>query len=160
MILSIEHDLLITGSDLESCCQNVMRFFDKSQLVHYDSVEIDQQLSLNALSQEFEHSLNQALQSNHEILADLLGTLKVEGCTKMEDLLHLPQGVQSKILHTMCHLLDGFFGVDSRFYDIDEMSHWITKNRQRKIQESPEQCWLVHAKAKSFYGGGFEKRSR
>ena len=37
---SIEHDLLVSGPDMESCSRHALSFFDKSQLVHYDSVEV------------------------------------------------------------------------------------------------------------------------
>jgi len=159
MILAIEHDLLVSGTDLEICCEQVRRFFAKSQLVRYDSVEIDREHSLQGSDPRFEEYLNRAIAMNHEILAELHAKLKDEGYVALEDLFHLPQGFQSKILHIMCHLLDGFFGVDSRFFDIDEISNWLTENRRKHLREAPEKCWLIHAKAKSFYGGGFEKKS-
>lgn len=135
-------------------------FFKKSQLVHYDSVEIDLPNSVNGSDPRFEDLLNRAIAQNHEILADLLSKMKNEGCNELEDLLHLPQGFQSKLLHTISHLLDGFFGVDSHFFDIDNISHRLTENRQKKIKESPDKCWLMRVKATSVYGGDFEKKNR
>ncbi len=99
------------------------------------------------------------MQKNKETVAELLAKLKEEGCSKVDDILHLPQGFQSKILHTISHLLDGFFGVDSRFFDIDEISHWITENRQNEINENPEKCWIIRVKAQLVYGEGFEIKS-
>jgi len=160
MILSIEHDLLVTGPDLQTCCQHVQRFFAKSQLVHYDSIEVDQEHSTSASDPRFEESLNRAITKNHEILAELLSKLKDEGYVATEDLLDLPQGFQSKLLHTMCHILDGFFSIDSRFFDIDEVSNWLTDNRRKQIRQSPGECWLIHVNAKSFYGVGFEKKNK
>lgn len=159
MILSIEHFMLVNGADLDSCSQRVRNFFNKSQLVHYDLVEVDREKSVHGTDPGFENALNMAIAKNHAILADLLNKLKGEGYTEMGHLLELPQGFQSKLLHTMCHLLDGFFGVDSRFFDIDEISNWLTENRRQQIHKSPEECWLIHVNAKSFYGGGFEKKS-
>jgi len=138
----------------------VQSFFKKSQLVHYDSVEIDLPNSVNGSDPRFEDLLNRAIAQNHEILADLLSKMKNEGCNELEDLLHLPQGFQSKLLHTISHLLDGFFGVDSHFFDIDNISHRLTENRQKKIKESPDKCWLMRVKATSVYGGDFEKKNR
>lgn len=158
MILSIEHDLLISGPDLPTCSQHVRRFLEKNQLVHYDSVEIDQEHSFQGSDPRFEEFLEMAITSNHDVLAELLAKLKEEGFETTEDLLRLPQGFESKMLHTMCHLLDGFFGVDSHFFDIDEVSNWLTENRRKQLRESPDQCWLIHVLAKSFYGGGFEKK--
>ena len=108
----------------------------------------------------FEDALNRAIAENHKILAGLLSKLQDEGYVSMEDLLVLPQGFKSKLLHTMCHLLDGFFGVDSHFFDIDETSNWLTDNRRKQISQSPGTCWLIHVQAKSFYGGGFEKKNK
>jgi hypothetical protein len=159
MILSIEHDLLVTGPDLETCCRRVQSFFAKSQLVRYDVVDIDRERSVRGSDPRFEEYLNRAIAANHEVLSGLHDTLKEEGYESLEDLLRLPQGFESKLLHTMCHLLDGFFGVDSHFFDIDEVSSWLTENRRTQLGEDPESCWLVHARAKSFYGGGFEKKS-
>ncbi len=157
MILFIEHDLMVSGPDLQTCSRHVQRFFKKSQLVRYDSVEVDLQNSVNGSDPRFVELINNAITQNNQILADLLSKLRNEDCNNLEDLLQLPQGFQSKLLHTMSHLLDGFFGVDSRFFDIDEISNWVTENRKKQIKESPDECWLVHVKAKSFYGGGFEK---
>ncbi len=160
MILHIEHDLMVSGPDLQACSQHVQRFFEKSQLVHYDFISVDLPHSVNGSDPRFEELLNRAVSRNHEVLADLLAKIQNEDCNTLEDLLHLPQGFQSKVLHIMSHLLDGFFGVDSHFFDIDEVSNWVTENRRKKIRETPEECWLIHVKAESVYGGGFEKKNR
>jgi hypothetical protein len=160
MILRIEHDLMVSGQDLQTCSRRVQRFFERSQLVQYDSISVDLPHSINGADPRFEELLNRAIDQNRAVLADLLATVKKEGCREIDDLLHLPQGFQSKLLHVMSHLLDGFFGVDSRFFDIDEISNWVTASRRKKIRESPEECWLIRVKAESVYGGGFEKKNR
>jgi len=160
MILLIEHNLLVSGPDMRTCSRHVLSFFDKSQLVHYDSVEIDPEHSARGSDPRFEELLNKAINTNKEILEELLAKIKDEGCSELDDILNLPQGFQSKMLHTISHLLDGFFGVDSRFFDIDEISHWITENRQNEMNTNPEQCWLIRVKAKSVYGQGFETKTR
>ncbi len=160
MILRIEHDLMVSGQDLQACSQHVQRFFEKSQLVRYDSISVDLPHSVNGSDPRFEELLNRAIAQNRAVLTDLLSKMKNEGCNELDDLLHLPQGFQSKLLHIMSHLLDGFFGVDSRFFDIDEISNWVTENRRKKIRETPEECWLVRVRAESVYGGGFEKKNR
>lgn len=158
MILNIEHSILVSAPDLETAENLVRLFFDKSQLVHYDSIEVNETQTMNAEGTEFEKLIKQGVEANRKILARLLGKLNAEGCENLEDILNIPQGFQSKILHTMSHLLDGFFGVDSWFYDIDEISHWITDNRRRQIEQSPETCWVIAIKAQSVYGQGFEKK--
>ena len=158
MILSIEHILLVSGPDLLTCSEHVKWFFKKSQLVRYDSITVDQENSVQGTDPLFEELLELSIARNRETLGELLAKLQNEGCSEMHDLLTLPQGFPSKILHTMCHLLDGFFGVDSYFFDIDEDSNWLTENRKQLVKESPETCWLIRIHAKSFYGGGFEKK--
>ncbi len=159
MILKIKHDMLVTAQDLPSSENRIRSFFEKSQLVHYDSIEIYPSNCINATAPQFEERLEQLVDSNRQVLSRLLAKLNQEGCSNLQDLLTLPQGFQSKLLHTASHLLDGFFGIDSKFYDIDEISHWITDGRKRQIMSSPNTCWLIHVKAQSVYGQGFEKKN-
>ena len=159
MILKIEHDILVSGPDLETAERHVRLFFEKSQLVHYDFIEIDQAQCKNASEEGFNQLIEEGIEANRKVLAELLAKLNHEGCENLQDILNLPQGFQSKLLHTMSHLLDGFFGIDSKFYDIDEISHWITEGRRKQISETPELCWLLRIKARSVYGQGFEKES-
>jgi hypothetical protein len=158
MILSIEHFILVSGPDLATCEHHIRLYFEKSQLVQYDSIEIDHSHCMNATDSKFEKLIKQGIDSNREIVSDLLRKLNREGCTNLQDILTIPQGFQSKLLHTMSHILDGFFGIDSKFYDIDEISHWITDNRRKQITGSPETCWLMKIEAQSVYEG-FEKVS-
>jgi hypothetical protein len=159
MILSVEHIMLASGPDQATCEHHVRRFFKKSQLVHYDSIEIDSKRCINAAAPEFDHLVAEAMAGNRQVMSDLLDKLAKEGCKNLQDILDLPQGFQSKLLHTISHLLDGFFGIDSKFYDIDEISHWLTDSRRKQITESPETCWLIKVKALLYYGQGFEKKS-
>jgi hypothetical protein len=157
MNLSIEHFILVSGPDLATCEHHVRLYFEKSQLVRYDSIEIDHSHCMNATAPQFEKRIKQGVNSNREIISDLLSKLNSEGCKNLQDILTIPQGFQSKLLHTMSHLLDGFFGIDSTFYDLDEISHWITDSRRKQITESPETCWLMRINAQSVYEQGFEK---
>ena len=159
MILFVDHDMLVSGSDLATCERHVRLFFAKSQLVHYDSVEIDRQHSVNGTDPRFNDYLQEALAENRRILRGLLAKLQEEGCATLEDVLELHQGFKSKLLHTISHLLDGFFGIDSRLFDIDEISHWLTEGRQRELAQRPESCWLLRVKAQLVYGQGFEKKN-
>jgi len=158
MIPTIEHDLMISGPNLDTCARHVNSFFKTTQLVHYDSVKIDRNRSICGTHPLFQEYLDIAISKNHKILAELLGELEEEGCTELKDILVLPQGFKSKLLHTISHLLDGFFGIDSRFFDINEVSHWITEKRLLQIQETPESCWLLRVTAQFSYGRGFENR--
>lgn len=159
MILKIKHDILVSGPDFPTCENHVRLFFERNQLVHYDSIDIDQSYCMNATVPEFTKRADKGEADNKEVLKELLDKLKHEGFTKLDNIIDLPQGFQSKMLHTMSHILDGFFGIDTKFYDIDEISHWITENRREQITRSPETCWILQVDARSVYGQGFEKES-
>lgn len=159
MILEIQHDILVSGPDFKTCDKHVRLFFEKSQLVHYDSIEIDPSYCINATVSEFSERIQKGEAANREILQELLAKLKEEGLSEVEAIIDLPQGFQSKMLHTISHILDGFFGIDTKFYDIDEISHWITENRREQIARSPETCWVMQVDARSVYGQGFENES-
>jgi len=158
MILNIEHDILVSGPDLETCEHHARLYFAKSQLVHYDSMELDQENSMNAVDPRFKDLVDKGIGANRRVLTELLVKLQNEGYATLQDVLSLPQGYQSKLLHTMSHLLDGFFGIDSKLYDIDEMSHWLTESRREELTKSPQTCWLLRVKAHLVYGQGFEKK--
>ncbi|NOX80507.1 MAG: hypothetical protein GXP57_05370 [Deltaproteobacteria bacterium] len=158
MSLTVRHTFMVTGPDLDTCGQHVRFFLDTTQLVRYDSVEIDPEHSIRGTEPRFQQELDMVLAANQAILAELLGELQQEGCRQIDDLLTLPQGFQSKLLHTVSHLLDGFFGIDSRFFDLDEDSHRLTAKRRRQIKDAPEQCWLIGITARSAAKQGFEKK--
>ena len=53
------------------------------------------------------------------------------------------QGYESKVLHIITHLVDGFFGADTVFYNLEEDSHWLSDKLTDKIKEQPEKFWLL-----------------
>ncbi|GBE52733.1 hypothetical protein BMS3Bbin14_01208 [bacterium BMS3Bbin14] len=159
MILTVNHSFMVTGPDLDTCGQHVRFFLDTTQLVRYDLVAIDPEHSIHGTDPRFQPELDLVVAANQAILAELLGELRQEGCRQLDDLLTLPQGFQSKLLHTMSHLLDGFFGIDSRFFDLDEDSHRITAKRRQQIKDTPDQCWLIGITAQSAAEQGFEEKS-
>jgi hypothetical protein len=69
--------------------------------------------------------------------------LKEEGVTSLDQLPHLEQGYVTKVLHTLTHLLDGFIGIDSVFYNLLEDSHQVSGSLAADIQASPTAYWLV-----------------
>ncbi len=164
MILTVRHTFMVTGPGLDTCSQHVRFFLDTTQLVRYDSVEIDPEHSICGTEPRFQQELDLVLAENQAILTELLGELRQEGCRQLDDLITLPQGSQSKLLHTVSHLLDGFFGIDSRFFDLDEDSHRLTAKRRQQIKDTPAQCWLIGITARSAYGQNFgqvfEKKSK
>ena len=81
----------------------------------------------------------------------------MRGYTTLADLLNLPQGYHSKILHTIAHMEDGFFGIDAGFFDLDELSYRLSEQRKGEIQQQPDRCWLLTIAASVTDSGGFEQ---
>ncbi|OQX05882.1 MAG: hypothetical protein BWK76_26895 [Desulfobulbaceae bacterium A2] len=150
------HDFLLDGGDLEGSIRRVRRFLANNLLVRYARVEIVPELCCHAGEPRFHERLNLAQAANRRALDDLCRELRQAGCRSLEDLTTLEQGYRSKLLHTMTHLLDGFFGIDSALYDLDEGCHQLTPSRQRRIAEQPDQCWLIRAQGSTPDGSGFE----
>ncbi|MDX1776120.1 MAG: hypothetical protein R3297_06035, partial [Desulfobulbales bacterium] len=134
--LEVVHDILIEGSDFASCKQRVGSFFDRTMLIRYDSVVIVKNESVNGSDQTFWTRIQEGLTANKHSMKKLLENLKEEGFASIDDLQSLEQGYLSKILHTIAHLKDGFVGVDSRFYNLVEDSHSITRGLLQKLIEA------------------------
>ena len=141
--LEISHDLLLAGSDFGSCRQQVKRFFDRTMLIRYDEVLVMENESINGTDRNFWPKVRQGLAANQKVLAELLANLKGEGFVAVDDLQSLEKGYLSKILHTIAHLQDGFIGIDSRFYNLDEDSHGVSRELQQKIGATPGNYWLL-----------------
>ncbi|MFC1837909.1 hypothetical protein ACFLYW_04440 [Thermodesulfobacteriota bacterium] len=141
--LEISHEILLAGSDFESCRQHVIRFFDRTMLIHYDEVLASEDMSMNGADSDFWSRLEQGVAANHQAIGELLNNLKVEGFATLEELHGVEKGYVSKTFHTIAHLLDGFIGIDSRFYNLEEDSHGISRDLRQKIQASPENYWLL-----------------
>jgi hypothetical protein len=147
MKLEITHKILAMEPDLEKSSGHVLRFLDRTTLVHYDAVRVVAAESCSGTDPRFWPWLEQGLADNHRVLTQLIGELRGAGTKEFSDLLAMPQGFQSKIFHTMAHLLDGFFGIDSQFYSLPEDSHWLGESLRKQIGASPEEFWLVTVKA-------------
>jgi len=157
MNLRVRHTLLVSGEDLAACTRRALHFFETTQLVHYDDIRVIEEHSCSARSRSFQTLLDEALQKNRERLKSLLAELQAEGYTTLIDLLDLPQGYQSNILHTIAHMEDGFFGIDAGFFDLDESSYRVSDQRQLEIRQQPDRCWLLTIAASSTGGNGFEQ---
>ena len=145
------HLILVEGTDFDVCRKKVLNFFQHYQLVRYFQTDILKNESLAASSPDFEDKLKKSIQKNREILRNLINELEHEHVHTMQDLTELPQGYKSKILHVITHFLDGFFGIDTYFYNLIEDSHWITRKLEEKIKASPPHFWLISIEA------GFER---
>lgn len=143
-----QHEILVKGPDFESCRKKVLHFFEKYQLVRYSSIRVIENESVSASGSGFDKRLRKAILKNRKILHDLIKELRGEGFTMLEDLNVLPQGYQSKVLHVITHFLDGFFGIDTYFYNLEDDSHWVSEEFQGKIKASPSHYWIITLEAR------------
>ena len=146
--LEISHDILLAGADFESCRKRVERFFDRTMLIRYDEVLVLENESIGGTGKEFSTRLQEGLAANHQAIGELLENLKDEGFTTLEDLQGVEKGYVSKIFHTIAHLLDGFIGIDSRFYNLVEDSHDISRDLQQNILAAPQNYWIIKVKGR------------
>ncbi len=146
--LEILHDILVSGSDFASCRQHISRFFAKTPLIRYDDVKVMEEDSLNGLAENFWSRIEAGLAANRKVLAELLKCLKQEGYATLDDLESLEKGYLSKVLHSIAHLQDGFIGIDSRFYNLEEDSHTVSRAMQLKITENPAEYWILRVKGR------------
>jgi len=82
-------------------------------------------------------------------LPHLLNIVQLLKPFRFEDIQQMGQGYQSKIFHTIAHLLDGFFGIDTLLYNLEDDSHWLSAERRRQIEAAPHTCWLMKVVAES-----------
>jgi len=137
------HEILVKGKDLETCKNKVLRFFSDYQLVRYSSITILEDESLPASDPGFGSRLEGAERENRRILHELVEELRDEGVALLNDLENMPEGYRTKMLHVITHLLDGFFGIDSYFYNLEEDSHQVSEEMKRKIAGSVANYWLL-----------------
>ncbi len=149
MDLQVSHDILVAGPDLAACKKKVLMFFKKNMLVRYDTVTLIDTDTINADHPLFETRLENGTTNNRTVIAKMIEELKVEGFKQLDDIQEIIQGYNSKIFHTIAHLLDGFFGVDSFFYNLEEDSHGVTDNLRQQIEASPKNFWLIKVQAES-----------
>jgi len=146
---STVHLLLTIGTDQDDAQARVQRFFAKNFLVKYDQVIILVERTANASEADFGKRLAEGVAANHRVVAGLLGELGEGGFEKLTDLLEMRQGYESKLLHMITHLLDGFFGIDSVFFNLEEDSHGISERLATAIKANPAVFWLVAAECLS-----------
>ena len=141
---TFSHNFLVEASDFTSAEKQVNKFLQRTTLIRYGSVFIDKKRSVSAEHQEFWSCLDQGLSENRKVIAAMLKELDSCGYKKLQDLSKVKQGFESKVLHTLTHMLDGFIGVDSAFFSLKEDSHWLSPSLRKEIEERPGRYWLIH----------------
>lgn len=144
----VEHWFLVRAEDFEKGCSKIRRFLERYQLVAYEKVSFEDK-GIKASEPAFWTQLQQLIAENRKFVEENLKLLKDEGFSEVLDLKDLPQGYLSKQLHLIVHFLDGFFGIDSLFYNLEEDSHWVSRKLYRKLQEKPSGFWLIKARGSS-----------
>ncbi|ADH86712.1 hypothetical protein [Desulfurivibrio alkaliphilus] len=143
MKLENHHQMLALAPDASRAEAAVRRFFARTQLVRYDIVEVAESSVLAASDPAFWPAVDRAISLNRQVLQDIIEEMKKAGIRSIDDLVELPQGYQSKLAHTATHLLDGFFGIDSAFFNLVEDSHWISEPLGREIRRCPDEYYLL-----------------
>jgi hypothetical protein len=137
------HSILVSGEHYEDCKAQIDSFFEKTTLVQYDKISIDNDAIVNGDSEHFSERLKKGLDRNTAVLAKFIDELKTTGFEKRSDLPSLKQGYPSKVLHIIAHFLDGFIGIDTVFYNLIDDSHWISAKTKEQLTNHPEKFWLV-----------------
>ena len=137
------HQFLVKGADAEDCLEKIRLFFRNYQLLRYHTVELAGDGVLPATSAEFWNRLEVGVAKNRTTVRALLGELRLEGLETLEDLEEMPEGYLGKTLHTATHLLDGFFGIDSYFYNLVEESHQVSAGLRKEIGSRPAAYMLL-----------------
>ncbi len=147
-----QHYLLLESSNLKTAELYAHYFFDHNDLVRYNSVAIESSAIICGNDSEFFKNIETGLKANRQAINSLVDELHAEGASDPQAWSTLQQGYTTKLLHTVIHLLDGFFGIDSVFYNLVENSHQVTDALLTRINEHPEKYWLVPVTGMSVHG--------
>ena len=139
-----QHKLLLAGDSFEHCSAQVHKFFDLTSLVIYDCIEVIETQSISGLDAAFFDHIANAEAKNRTTVQELINELVKAKINRTVDFQDIEQGYLSKTLHILSHLLDGFIGVDSYFYNLIDDSHWLPSATAKAIHDNPNQYWLLH----------------
>jgi hypothetical protein len=137
------HVFLLKGTDAAECLERIRRYLSGYDLLRYSRVESGDAPSMPASDPAFQRRLEESVAENRHRLQCLLDELRREGIETLEDLGELSQGHLTNTLHTATHLLDGFFGIDSYFFNLVEGTHEVSDTLREKIASDPGHYMLV-----------------
>ena len=143
MSLEVTHLFLVEGEGCAACKQLVERFLARTQLVKYDVIRIENERCQPAQALGFWPAAEAGVAANRLFVEELTSELTAGGYMGIKDFLSEAEGFPSKTLHIIAHVLDGFFGIDSSFYNLIEDSHWISAGLRKRIEAAPERFWLI-----------------
>ena len=139
----ISHYFLVHSRSEELAGRHVERYLAGNQLISYAEFFVRTEEILNGTGAHFWRTLEHGLAANDSFARRMLDHLKEEGVTTLDQLPDLEQGYVTKVLHTLTHLLDGFIGIDSVFYNLVEDSHRVSAVLTQSIRTTPAEYWLV-----------------
>lgn len=139
-----QHKVLVAGESFQHCCDQVRRFFDLTSLVIYDCIQVIEENCRSGLDADFFEVVAAAEQQNRQTVDTLITELLQTGVTTIADLQQLEHGYPSKVLHIISHLLDGFIGIDSHFYNLPADSHWLAGDALKAVKADPGSFWLIY----------------
>jgi hypothetical protein len=139
----VSHYFLVRSQGAESASRHVEHYLAGNQLISYADFFVRAEEVLNGTDALFWRTLEHGLAANDSFARRMLDHLKQEGVTTLEQLPDLQQGYVTKVLHTLTHLLDGFIGIDSVFYNLVEDSHRVSGGLHEAIRATPAEYWLV-----------------
>lgn len=149
MSLEVTHLFLVEGEGCAVCKQLVERFLARTQLVKYDVIRIENERCQAAQALGFWPAAEAGVAANRRFVEELTAELTASGYLGIKDFLREAEGFPSKTLHIIAHVLDGFFGIDSGFYNLVEDSHWISAGLKRRIAATPERFWLIEVQGRA-----------
>ena len=123
--------------------QQAAHFMNTTQLIVYQSTTIKDEEIHSGTWKHFWVEIEAGIATNRAFCNTLLKELQDTGLNKPEDLLAIQPGYSSKLLHILAHMLDGFIGIDSVFYNLVEDSHWLSDSLRATIRLKPKSYWLV-----------------
>jgi len=139
-----QHKILLSGDSFNHCRERAHIFFDRTTLVIYDSIQVVEEKSSSGLDSSFWQDLSQAEARNRTLVKTQIKELKKNGLHSIDSLVDIQQGYESKLLHILSHMLDGFIGIDSYFYNLIDDSHWLPAATAAIIKKNSSEYWLLH----------------
>ena len=79
MKLLARHLILVKGQHYEDCRAQIDSFFEKTTLVQYDKISIDNEAVVNGDNDRFAERLKNGLEGNQAVLAKFIDELKTTG---------------------------------------------------------------------------------
>jgi hypothetical protein len=143
----VAHSFLVRSQSGALASRHVERYLTGNQLISYAEFFVRAEEVLSGTDAHFWRLLEHGLAANESFARRMLDHLKDEGIATLDQLPDLQQGYLTKVLHTLTHLLDGFIGVDSVFYNLVEDSHRVSAGLSQSIRTAPGEYWLVPVRA-------------